>query len=86
MPKAKLINLKVVERQILGLAESGQKQNEVTIDPRQGDKEMLYTCIHEGLHIAFPELSEDEIIRAERIIGQVPWKMGYRRKKIKKKS
>jgi hypothetical protein len=63
---------------LMGVA---QGDGSIIIDPRQCEKEMLATAIHEGLHVAFPELSEDEVIRAERIIAQVPWQLGFRLKK-----
>jgi hypothetical protein len=67
---------------LLGFAELGASI--VTIDPRQSQKEMLDTAVHEGVHVAFPTLSEEEVERAALIIAQVPWKLGFRRKIAKK--
>ena len=53
----------------------------VRIDRRQGQKEMLDTAIHEGLHAAFPHLKEPQIRRAAAIIAQIPWKLGFRLRK-----
>ena len=67
---------------LMGFAEF--EGSTVTIDPRQSQKEMLDTAIHEGLHLAFPELSEEDVEKAAQIIAQVPWKLGYRRTIAKK--
>lgn len=53
----------------------------VAIDPRQRQKSMLETAIHEGLHAAFPHLNEHEVRKAEATIAQIPWKLGFRRVK-----
>ena len=67
---------------LMGFAE--YQGSMVTIDPRQSQKEMLDTAIHEGLHLAFPDMSEEDVEKAALIIAQVPWKLGYRRQKKKK--
>lgn len=38
----------------------------------------MKVLIHEALHLIFPEKSETEILRAEKILGNIMWKQGYR--------
>ena len=67
--------------QYLGLASPVEsKAKWCLIHPKQSDQLMLETGIHEGLHIAFPDLKEPEVKKAAKLIAQIPWKLGYRRK------
>ena len=79
------MKVKVVTGVIHGLAEIDNGEGLITIDPRQNQRELLDTAIHEGLHIAFPALSEEEVEDAALIISQVPWKLGFRLKPKKPK-
>ena len=51
----------------------------IEIDPRQGPKEYLGTLVHELLHQAFPELKEDRIAGAEKLIAKHLWAENFRK-------
>ena len=51
----------------------------IEIDPNQLSKHYLYVLVHELLHMTFPELTEDGVIRAAKIITKGVWQQGYRR-------
>ena len=71
----------VILNKIHGLSENDEGKKIVIIDPRQPQKELLKTAIHEGLHIALPQLSEEEVLDAEGVIAEIPWLLGFRRRK-----
>jgi hypothetical protein len=39
----------------------------------------LDTLIHEVLHLAKPDLTEEEVIRVSNILAKQVWRCGYRR-------
>lgn len=51
----------------------------IEIDPRQSPKEWLSTLVHEAVHLAFPKIKEEEVLKAERKITGILWKAGVRR-------
>jgi hypothetical protein len=51
----------------------------IEIDPRQSSKDFLDTLIHEMLHHFWPDLEEEEVSKAARIMASVAWKLRYRR-------
>lgn len=51
----------------------------ITVDPRQSPYEMLDTLVHESLHEAQPEITEEGIVRISRLISKVLWREGYRK-------
>jgi hypothetical protein len=53
--------------------------NEIAIDPRQTPSDYLDTLIHEGTHLAFPELTEEAVCAAATFISRIVWKHGYRK-------
>jgi hypothetical protein len=53
----------------------------IEIDPRQLSKHYLYVLIHELMHMAFPELTEDGVIRAAKLVAKGVWQQGFRRLK-----
>jgi hypothetical protein len=79
------MNVHVSVGAIHGLAEIIEGEGFVTIDPRQNQKEILITCAHEALHIAFPPMKEDDIEEAAQLIADVQWKLGFRIPKKNKK-
>jgi len=80
MPKKIKIRIrKLGKEKAVGLAWMGE--NFIEIDPRQTEKEFLLTAIHEVFHILFPDFSERKIINLEKKMGDVIWRLGYRRKK-----
>jgi hypothetical protein len=56
-----------------------QARHSITIDGRQRGKAKLDTFIHESLHILYPELSEQCILKSANFVAEVLWKAGYRR-------
>jgi hypothetical protein len=56
------------------------KTGVVSVDPRQPPSEMLDTFVHEFLHVAFPNMPENEVARAATLIADNLWLQGYRRK------
>lgn len=73
----KLGRNKVGKYPIVGLAHFDT--NHIEIDPRQGSKDFFGTLIHEQLHLIFPYLNEDEILRAEKKLCNLLWKQNYRK-------
>lgn len=57
----------------------GGLPGKIVVDPRQSDYEMMDTLVHEVLHEAQPEITEDGIVRVSRLISRVLWKEGYRK-------
>lgn len=51
----------------------------ITVDPRQSAYEMLDTLVHESLHEAQPEITEEGIVRISRLISKILWREGYRK-------
>jgi len=57
------------------------EDNLIEIDPKQTEKEFLLTAIHEVFHLLFPKFGEKKVISLEKRMGDVLWRLGYRRKK-----
>lgn len=51
----------------------------IKIDPRQEPSEMLDTLVHELLHEAQPEITEEGIERISEMVSAVLWREGYRK-------
>lgn len=64
-----------------GLWKAGRagKAGKIICDPRQSDYELLDTLIHESLHEAQPEITEEGIVRISRLISRILWREGYRK-------
>jgi len=56
-----------------------RKENKIEIDPTQLSRHYLYVLVHELTHMAFPELNENGVIRASKIISKGVWQQGFRR-------
>jgi hypothetical protein len=54
-------------------------RNLVEIDPRQSSKEYLNTLVHELLHAACPEMTEEGVIRVANLVARHLWKQKYRK-------
>jgi hypothetical protein len=52
----------------------------IELDAKQSEKDLLGTAIHEALHAAFPDLSEDAVDEASISVGELVWKLGFRRR------
>lgn len=77
--KIKVIVRKLGRERALGQAWSSK--NLIEIDPRQTEKQFFSTVIHECLHVLFPDLTEKQVIRKEKQLSDVIWRLGYRIKK-----
>ena len=64
--------------------EGGVEYVAIWVHPKISKKEKLNITTHEALHIAYPSLTERQIMDGEKIIGEVLWKAGYRKIKNKK--
>jgi hypothetical protein len=54
----------------------------IKIDPRQEPSEMMDTLVHEILHEAQPEITEEGIERIANLISDILWREGYRKVEI----
>ncbi len=54
-------------------------QSRIEIDPSLEDKTLLDISIHEGLHVLFPIIDEEEINHAGKVLADLLWRLGYRR-------
>jgi len=78
MPRTtKVIVKKLGRERCVGEAYFGE--NEIAIDPRQSATEYLDTLIHEGMHLALPDLNEEAISVAATFVSRIVWKQGYRK-------
>ena len=76
------MRIRVVEKKLgreRALGQCFHGENVIEIDPRQGERERLDTLIHEVIHLAKPDLVEEEVIRVSNILTKQVWKCGYRR-------
>lgn len=80
MKKSKPI--KVIYRKLGREQASGQfyeDKNLIEIEERLSPKESFLTCIHECLHLVYPDKTEKQVKKAEKIIGNILWQEGYRK-------
>ena len=78
MPKKMILK----ERKLGRERAAGQAFTEeglIEIDPRLKPRQWLSTLIHEAVHMAFPEASEDRVAKAERLITRILWRANLRR-------
>jgi len=72
------------QEDLLGMTSKGE--NFIWVVGSIDGKEELDTWIHETVHTALPNASEEQVIRIANDIAEVLWKVGYRRQlKIPKK-
>lgn len=55
-----------------------QSKNLIEIDPRLKSKEYFATLLHELLHLAYPNLSEDEVLIGEKMMIDCLWEQNFR--------
>ncbi len=48
-------------------------KNLIELDERPKGKKLLSHQIHEALHVAFPELTEEKILEAEKTVSDILW-------------
>ena len=75
--KIRIIIRKLGKEKAVGQAYQGE--NLIELDPRQNNKEFLSTAIHEVIHILYPDLTEKQVIHAEKVLTDVIWRLNYRR-------
>ena len=75
--KIRIIIRKLGKEKAVGQAYQGE--NLIELDPRQNNKEFLSTAIHEVVHILYPDLTEKQVIHAEKVLTDVIWRLNYRR-------
>lgn len=51
----------------------------IEIDPELDDRTEIEIAIHEGLHVLFPYLPEDDVDEAGKALADLLWRLGYRR-------
>jgi hypothetical protein len=51
----------------------------IEIDPNQSSRHYLYVLVHELLHMALPEATEDGVIRIAKLVAKGVWQQGFRR-------
>lgn len=51
----------------------------IEIHSKLKPKMRFFSCVHEAIHRAFPDLSERKTLIAEKIIAGVLWEDGYRK-------
>ncbi len=67
-PKIKITEIK--EPDVLGWCYA---DGIIEIDPRQNDKNFFLTLCHELIHHHFPDISEKDVIKMEKIMGEELW-------------
>lgn len=87
LDRIKVIWRKLGREQALGTVErkrpASDSVHRITIDPRQKEKEMLDTMVHELLHIIVPKWEEAQIARVSRAVAANLWRQGYRRVRLR---
>jgi len=53
----------------------------IEIDPKQSSRHYLYVLIHELLHMALSETTEEGVIRIAKLVARGVWQQKYRRLK-----
>lgn len=76
MKRIKIKYAKLGKIKAYGLADS---DGAVYVDMRLKGKKHLEICLHESLHILFPELEEEDIIKYSIILCNTLWYERYRR-------
>ena len=71
MKKVKVRYRKLGKEQSWGIYHPSK--NLIEIDERLKGKRLLGTQVHEALHLTFPELTEEKVVEAEKIMIEVLW-------------
>jgi hypothetical protein len=71
--------IKVVYRKLGREKIWGQAEDHIEMDERLMGKKHLEILIHEALHVCFPSLSEDDVVRAGVLMANTLWHEQYRR-------
>ena len=77
--KVKVVVKKLGRERCIGLAIEEDGKQTIVVDPRQPEKELLNTLIHEAIHLADFDIPEAKVIRLANKAAEVVWQQGYRR-------
>lgn len=55
------------------------KVGTIEIDKRQTPLNILDTELHEFIHMTYPEIPEESVLRMGRRLARFVWKLGYRK-------
>ena len=72
------INFKKLGRE-KAFGQAVSSENLIEIDPRQKQKTLLNTLIHELLHIIEPDWSENKVRKTASVLARYIWEAKYRR-------
>ena len=78
-PKVKVIARKLGRERCIGLAVEEHGKQTIIVDPRQPERELMNTLIHEALHLVDFDIPEAKVIRLANKAANVLWQQGYRR-------
>jgi hypothetical protein len=71
--------IKVVYKKLGRSSAWGQAAKFIEIDPRATGKKQLEILLHEGLHVVFPDLSEEAVVNAAVLLTNTLWSEDFRR-------
>lgn len=81
--KSKTNKIQIIEKKLGRERADGMcfiGENKIIIDERLRGKNRLFCLCHEVIHAMFGEkLSEKEVLKYEKIIGNALWEQGYRK-------
>lgn len=75
----KIEHAKLGRNKAFGMAENATRTIVVDEGAHSHERDLMDTYIHESLHIAQPELSEEAVVRVAAELADVMWRVGYRR-------
>lgn len=81
MPAIKVIHRKLGKERADGLAFT--EHNEIHLDTRLKGKKYFEIAIHELLHIQFPDMSEEDVLKHSKKLTNELWKLGFRKVETK---
>jgi hypothetical protein len=68
---------KLGRNKVWGYAHS--EDNSIEIDIRAKGKKHCEILVHEAIHLLFPELEEEEVVKKSKLLTNLLWKEQYRR-------
>jgi len=74
--KIRVVERKLGQERAWGLSDS---KGLIELDERLRESDRLTVLLHEGIHVADPELTEEQVCRLGKVLGPLLWSQGYRR-------
>jgi hypothetical protein len=74
--KVKIVERKLGQERAWGTSD---EKGLIELDPRLPEADRLTILVHEALHVAGPELTEEQVCRLGKAVGPIIWGQGYRR-------